>query len=121
RPPIGPEGRVPRLDRPPELGCTPRQPDHAPVEDEVARLDQGRRLGERAVEELPDRHPAIALVDDRAELTEQLEELRLVPVVDVLLPRPRAATAEPAGVGPQLGVLEEGVEDVEAKAVDATV
>ena len=97
--------------------------DQLPVEDEVAvrcdRLADGLRP---AVEQLADRHPARDLVDDRPEPGDQLREVGLVAVVQVLLAVPGArAGRSQLGVGRQVRVLEEDVEDVEPEAVDAAI
>ena len=103
----------------PDRAGRPRRPSELPVEDEVPIGGQAGRRLDRPVEQLADRHPAGLLVDDRPERPMQLQEVGLVAIVDVDLAvpgrRPRLGR-----VGAQLRVLEERVEDVEPKAVDAT-
>jgi hypothetical protein len=84
----------------------------------VALQGEGDRPFGFAREELADRHPSRELVEDRPEPGDQVGEVGLVTIVEVTLPGPERGALD-LGVGEQLGMLEEGVEDVEPEAIDA--
>ena len=118
RPARVPERRLALRDRRPDRGGRPGRLEQGPVEDEVTIGGEAGGGLHGAVEQLAHGHPAGRLVEDRPEAADERREVRLVTVVQVDLPVPRGP-ARPGRVGSQLGILEEGVEDVQPEPVDA--
>ena len=98
----------------------PRCGQEGPVEHHVPVGGQGDGAFRLAREQLTDGHPSGPFVEDRPEAADEVREVGLVAVVQVLLARPQGRALD-LRVGEQLGMLEEGVEDVEPEAVYAPV
>ena len=116
RPGVRPEEPFPQVDRRREGLGRPGRLHQRPVEDQVAVPGVLRREGRIPGEQLADRHPARALVDDRPEAFDQLREVVLVEIVEVVEPAPRRIARNDQVVA-ELRVLQEGVEDVEPEAI----
>ena len=95
----GPNSLLAPIDDPGQRAGLPGLLEQLELEHEVARLGVGGGGFQGVVEQLADRHPTRDLVDDRPELGEEVLEIRVIPVVEVLLavPRPQPGRAPRAG------------------------
>jgi hypothetical protein len=118
RPPIRPEHRLAVLDERSPGTRGPWRADQLPVEDEVAGPGEGGRPLRAAIEQLADREAVRKRVHQRPEARKELDEIRLVAIVDVDLAGP-CRRARLDRVREQVRMLQEHVEHVEPKAVDA--